>query len=126
MANPQNIEPYKMKKGTTLNPNGRPRKTINQVNIDLEKQGVVEATKNDILSCYLRLINLSTEEITKLVNDKQQPALIQVVGKAILSGKGFDVIELMLDRAIGKATQKTEHSGEVAVKQITPIKFKDE
>ena len=26
MANPQNIEPYKMKKGQTLNPKGRPKK----------------------------------------------------------------------------------------------------
>jgi hypothetical protein len=26
VANPQNIEPYKMKKGQTLNPKGRPKK----------------------------------------------------------------------------------------------------
>jgi len=36
MPKPENIEPYKMKKGQTLNPNGRPRKTISAVNVELE------------------------------------------------------------------------------------------
>jgi hypothetical protein len=30
-----------------------------------------------------------------------------------LSGKGFDVIEKVLDRGIGKPDQKVEHSGEI-------------
>lgn len=33
MPNPENIEPYKMQKGTTLNPNGRPKGSKNRSTI---------------------------------------------------------------------------------------------
>ena len=88
-----------------INRDGRPRKTINSVNLELEAKGVTEATPNDIKSCYLRLINLSKEEIKELSEDAQQPALVSLVSKAIIQGKGIDIIEKVLDRAIGKAVQ---------------------
>ena len=86
-----------------INRKGAPRKTISSVNIELEELGVKEATPNDIKSCYLRLINLDLNELKKMVGDEKQPAMIRIVGKSILSGKGFDVIEKMLDRSIGKS-----------------------
>lgn len=96
--NPQNI-----------NRSGANRKTINAINIDLENSGYTEATEKDIKSCYLRLINVSIDELQKMVKDgSEQPSLVRVVGKAILSGKGFDVIEKMLDRTIGKATNSID------------------
>ena len=104
MANKKNIVPFQMKPGETLNPNGRPRKTISAVNIELQDKGYPEATKNDIISCYLRLIQVEIPELKSLIESKEQPALVRIVGKAILSGKGFDVIERVLDRGIGKAT----------------------
>ena len=95
--NPQNI-----------NKTGVNRKLISDVNIDLENNGVKEATKNDIVSCYLRLINLPVNELKQAVEDIKKPALIRIVGKAILSGKGFEVIEKVLDRAVGKANQAVD------------------
>jgi hypothetical protein len=95
--NPQNI-----------NRKGRPRKLISDVNADFENNGVKEATKNDIVSCYLRLINLPVDELKQAVEDNKKPALIRIVGKAILSGKGFEVIEKVLDRAVGKANQSVD------------------
>ena len=106
-------------KGETMNPNGRPRKTISAVNVELEASGVTEATKQDITSCYLRLIQLSIPELEAKIKDSQQPALVRIVWKAILSGKGFDVIEKVLDRGIGKPDQKLEHSG--SIKTDPPI-----
>jgi len=100
-----------------INKNGQPRKTVNAVNLEMEAQGYTEATKQDILSCYLRLVNLTMPELEKKVTDKDQPALVRIVGKAILSGKGFDVIEKMLDRGIGRPTEHaiTKHEGEVTI-----------
>jgi hypothetical protein len=95
--NPQNI-----------NRNGRPKKLISTVNNELEKKGIKEATTNEIKSCYLRLINLEVEELQKMIEDKEQPVLIRVVGKNILSGKGFEIIDKMLDRSIGRAIQQTD------------------
>jgi hypothetical protein len=91
-----------------INRKGAPRKTISSVNKELEEKGVKEATAKDIKSCYLRLINIDLAELKLMVMDEKQPSMIRVVGKAILSGKGFDVIEKMLDRTIGKPTNYTD------------------
>jgi hypothetical protein len=91
-----------------INRTGANRKTINSVNKELEENGVKEATPNDIKSCYLRLINIGLTELKDMVMDEKQPSMIRVVGKAILSGKGFDVIEKMLDRTMGKPTNYTD------------------
>ena len=95
--NPQNI-----------NKKGAPRKTINSVNQELEDRGITEATKEDIKSCYLRLINVKITELEEMSEDEKQPALTRIVAVAILSGKGFEIIEKILDRSIGKAEQKTD------------------
>ena len=95
--NPQNI-----------NRNGRPRKMISDVIAELEKQGIKAATKPDIQDIYMRLINIEIPELEQIVKDPKQPVLVRIVGKNILSGKGFDIIEKMLDRSIGKAEQKTD------------------
>lgn len=102
-----------------INRTGANRKTISSVNKDLENIGIKEATRADIVSCYMRLIQLSIPELTGMVGDEKQPALIRIVGKAILSGKGFDVIEKVLDRGIGKSDQKIELTGEVD--SIAPV-----
>ena len=95
--NPQNI-----------NRKGRPRKMISDVIAELEKQGIKAATKPDIQDIYMRLINIEIPELEKIVKDEEQPVLVRIVGKNVLSGKGFDIIEKMLDRSIGKAKQKTD------------------
>ena len=95
--NPQNI-----------NRNGRPRKMIADVIAELEKQGIKAATKPDIQDIYMRLINVEIPELEQKVKDPTQPVLVRIVGKNVLSGKGFDIIEKMLDRSIGKAEQKTD------------------
>jgi hypothetical protein len=95
--NPQNI-----------NKNGRPRKLISHVIVEMEKNGIHETNTEQIKSVYLRLMNLTINEIQEKVEDDDEPALTRIVGKEILSGKGYDVIERMIDRAIGKPTQQTD------------------
>jgi hypothetical protein len=125
MPNPENIEPYKMKKGETLNPNGRPRKLISGTIKQLKEQGVEEATATEIKGVYLMLVNLSKESLMEVQNDKDQPILVHIVAKAILQDKGFDIIERMLDRSIGRAQQSIDHTtkGEAIT---PPIKWRDD
>ena len=101
------------KRPENINRTGQNRKLISAVNKDLEENGFKEATKTDILSCYLRLIQLPIPILTDKVKDENQPALIRIVGKEILSGRGFDVIEKILDRGIGKPDQKLNVDAEV-------------
>lgn len=120
---------YKDAKGFDKNPQninrtGLNRKLISSVNVNLENLGYKEATKNDILSCYLRLIQLPIPELESMVRDNSQPALVRIVGKEILSGKGFDVIEKILDRGIGKPTQNVEMK-QIQDKDMTPEETRD-
>ncbi len=101
------------KRPENINRTGQNRKLISSVNKELELLGFKEATKTDILSCYLRLIQLPIPDLSKMVADNEQPALIRIVGKEILSGRGFDVIEKILDRGIGKPDQKLNVDAEV-------------
>jgi hypothetical protein len=76
----------------------------------LKESGVEEAKPTDIKACYLTLINMSIPTLEEKVKDTDQSALVRIVGKAILSGKGFDIIERMLDRSIGRAQQSIDHT----------------
>lgn len=100
-------KPFK-KGDKRINRKGRPKKLIGTVNEELENKGFKEATKQEILSCYLRLINVGIPELEKIEKDKKHPALVRIVSENILSGKGFDIIERMLDRSVGRPEQKTD------------------
>lgn len=91
-----------------INRKGRPRKLISDTIKKMEEDGIKETTVQEIKSVYLRLINHSKEELQEVIDDPNQPALNGIVAQNILSGKGFEVIDKMLDRAIGKATQSMD------------------
>ena len=110
--NPQNI-----------NRNGRPRKLITDVIAELEKQGIKAATKPDIQDIYMRLINVEIPELEQIVKDSTQPVLVRIVGKSVLSGKGFDIIEKMLDRSIGKVPNSIDLNANVQSTNLTREEF---
>jgi len=118
-------EIHLLEKGETANPNGRPRKLVSDVIKELDNQGIKPVTKQEIQDVYMRLINLEMPDLEAKVKDSKQPALVRIVGKAILSGKGYEVVERMLDRSIGKPDSKTDIT--TNGKDITPatIVFKD-
>ena len=99
------------KRPENINRTGANRRLISTVNDELEAKGVTAATKGQITDCYLKLINLTMPDLQKIANDNAEPALVRIVAKAILSGKGFEVIEKMLDRTIQKAVQPVEVQG---------------
>lgn len=112
--NPQNIN----RDGT--------RRLIGTVNQELQRSGFKEATRAEITSLYLRLMQLPLTELTDAVKDETNPIIIRVVGKAILSGKGFEIIEKILDRTLGKSTQPIELQ-QIAMKHtIEFVKFSDD
>ena len=118
---PENLIP--IKKGERLNPNGRPRKLITDVIKQLEELGIKPATKPDIQDIYMRLINVEIPELEQIVKDSTQPVLVRIVGKNVLSGKGFDIIEKMLDRSIGKAMNSIDLNANVQSTNLTREEF---
>ena len=110
--NPQNI-----------NRKGRPRKLISDVIAQLEEQGIKPATKTDIQDIYMRLMNVEIPELEQIVKDSAQPVLVRIVGKSVLSGKGFDIIEKMLDRSIGKVPNSIDLNANVQSTNLTREEF---
>ena len=109
MGNPKAIKDKGFDKHPeNINRSGANRKTIGYVNKELEASGIIATNPKEIKDCYLRLINMDIPTLTELIKDEKQPILIRIVGKSILSGKGFEIIERMLDRAHGKAIQSSE------------------
>lgn len=110
MANPNpdqsNLKPFK--KGKSGNPNGRPPKLVSTLIQELKDAGHERVGATQITETYELLTSLSEEEIRTLVNDKKQPMIVRIVGKAMLSTRGFEILERMLDRAQGRPKQSID------------------
>ena len=106
----KNLEKGKpfVKNDPRINRKGRPRRLVSNIIEELKEKGVERVSQTDVKDTFLMLINLEIAELESMVNDKDQPVLVRIVGKEMLGGKGFDVIEKMLDRAIGRPDSKID------------------
>ena len=102
-------------KGETANRNWRPRKGISLVNDQLLKAGYAPAKKQDIEANYMQMLQLGEEKLLEMWKDKNAPMLVRILARNMLSAKGFDIIERMLDRGIGKAKESVAVAGSVEV-----------
>ncbi len=119
----KNLEKGKpfVKNDPRINRKGRPRRLVSNIIEELKEKGVERVSQTDVKDTFLMLINLEISELESMVNDKDQPVLVRIVGKEMLGGKGFDVIEKMLDRAMGRPDSKidlTSTDGSMSPKAI--------
>lgn len=97
--NPQNI-----------NRTGANRRLISAINLEMKQQGYEETNNKEIISAYLTLLNLPISKIKEISNVKNDnfPMLYKLVAKEMLGKRGLDMLEKLLDRAVGKAQQKLD------------------
>lgn len=108
MANQENIEPHKFKQGQSGNPDGRPKKFVSHILQEIKDAGYQPVTKSQIKDIYENMLSLPDNELTKLGTDKETPMIYRIIARNMMSPKGFDIIEKMLDRTQGKPTNKVE------------------
>lgn len=92
------------KRPQNINKKGRPRTLVAEIVNELKTEGIKPVRKTDVQDVYMMIINLPIPEITEIAKNPEKPALVRIIAKAILSNKGFEIVEKMLDRAHGKAT----------------------
>ena len=117
MPNPQNIEPYKMKKGETLNPNGRPRKYVTL----LKEIGYKQSEINDTLQAMMAM---DLDELKAVWDNPKATILEKTVANAMrksLEKGSLYSLETLLTRVYGKPREtidtnnKTEFTGKIQI-----------
>lgn len=94
----------RIQKGDTTN-GGRPPLLLSTIVAELRSQGYERATANQVADAFETLLNVPEDVLTEMVKDKAKPMSLRIVGKAMLTAKGWEVLQAMLDRAHGKAKQ---------------------
>lgn len=132
MANEENLIPFE--KGKSGNPNGRPKKLISHINEELKLQGYDPVKNANIKDAYLTLIQLPYDEIKSIANPKEKedyPFLFKLVAKELIGKRGFEMLEKLLDRSLGKPTQKSDVTTKgkplnVSILNIDPLSNEDD
>ena len=110
-------------KGVAPNPKGRPPLTIRKVTDELKAQGYELANRQDVEALYIQLTSLNRDKLAELSEDKTQPIIVQIVARELLGGDDpFSTIERILDRSVGKPTQRTESTIEGKLDMTTPVR----
>jgi hypothetical protein len=104
MPNPENIEPYKMQKGQTLNPNGRPRKYVTL----LKEQGYKLSEINDTIQV---MMSMNTTELKEVFDNPKATILEKTIAgamnKSLIKGSLYS-LDTLLTRVYGKPKEQLD------------------
>mgnify|MGYP003442567237 CR=1 FL=1 len=89
---------------------GRPPMLLSTIVAELRAEGYERATANQVADAFETLLNVPEDVLANMVKDKHKPMSLRIVGKAMLTAKGWEVLQAMLDRAHGKAKQAIDHT----------------
>lgn len=115
---PKDGEATQFQPGQSGNPYGRPTKLVSQVLKDLKEAGAEAVSPGQVSDVISVLLNLPKDMITKIAADQKLPILVQRTARRFVgsSDKDWDwVLSNNLDRAHGKAVQKTDVSGDLKI-----------
>jgi hypothetical protein len=113
MPNKENIEGKGFdKRPENINRKGRPRKLISFVNTNLKKEGYKTASLDEVKEAYLTIINLPLSKIMDIARKEndEYPLLYKLIAKELTGKRGAEMLEKVLDRALGKAIQSIDHT----------------
>lgn len=92
---------------------GRPPRLLSTIVAELKAKGYQRATAGTVVEAFEMLMNVPEDVLADMVKDKSQPMSLRIVGKSMLTAKGWEVLQAMMDRAHGKARQSLDVSGEL-------------
>jgi len=93
---------------------GRPPKLLSSIVAELRAKGYERATANNVVEAFETLLNVPEDVLTEMIQDKAKPMSLRIVGKAMMTAKGWEVLQAMLDRAHGRARQQVDMAASVS------------
>lgn len=105
-----------LEKGETANPYGRPKKLFRQVLDDLSKAGYKRVGPSDITEASEQFVGVPESVLRSIAKDPEQPVFMRIMAERLLQKKGrFEAVQVVIDRAHGKAKQQVDLSGAGAI-----------
>ena len=89
---------------------GRPPLLLSTIVAELRGKRCDRATAGTGAGVFGTRLNVPGDVLAEMVKDKTKPMSLRIVGKAMLTAKGWEVLQAMLDRAHGKAKQAIDHT----------------
>jgi len=117
MAMPKQLEGKAKKFSSTNQPKNAGRKKSKLK--DFVKESDLGA--DDIGIIIKQIFDKTEDQLKELLSDKEQPFLLRMFVRALFEDlKRGDITNLnkLLDRSIGKVTDKVEHSGSITLPQL--------
>ena len=81
---------------------GRPRKLVNTVIKELQDSGVEQVSAESVNSAFKTMLNCTEQELRKIEKDPAAAYLLRSVARQMLSPRGQEMINSMIERAHGK------------------------
>ena len=87
---------------------GRPRGTTRRIQDIAADYGCEAPSAEQVMECYRTMLGLHESCLKDVCANKTRPMLERIIAKEILSKRGFDVIERIIDRVCGRPKQSTD------------------
>ncbi len=112
----QNTSGFK-KNPQNINRTGRPKKLVGFINDELEAEGYDPVKPEHIKQAYLTICNLPYSRIKDMASNRKEdiPILYALVAKEMLGNRGMEMLDKLLDRAVGKPTQPLDHTSKGSI-----------
>ena len=81
---------------------------------ELKAAGYERVGPSTVVEAFEVMMNLPKDEIKRVSEDPMAPMSARIVSQAMLSRKGWDVLQAMMDRAHGKAKQQVDMAASVS------------
>jgi len=101
------------RKGDVFNPKGRPKNTLRVIIDEMTQNGYAIPTKDEIRESLIVCAFGTEDQIKSLVTDKTKPMALRVIARQVIGDGGFDAIEKILDRVVGRMLDITSNDKEI-------------
>ena len=123
-ANPQNI-----------NRQGRPRKQLSYIIEEIKEMWYKQPSQSEVMEICLVMLTFTADDLSIISNNEDYPMIMRIVATRMIWDRGFETLEKILDRGIGKPKQSTDitTNGDpfnplscMSTKELIKIVIKDE